>query len=92
MKKFIPFNDKIVVEPITQDSFLMGEMKPLEEMGKVIAVGSKVKFVKVGDTLFFSSWGCQKTPVVDGNPDGKRYYVVPEAGDFILGKYESRKK
>lgn len=86
MKKFIPYKDKIVVQPITKKSFLLNDQKPLEEMGKVIAIGKDVKFVKVGDTLFFSSWGVQKTPEVDG----VEYYVVPERSEFITGKYGSK--
>lgn len=87
-KKFIPFGDKIVVEPMTKQGFLVQDQKPLEEMGKVIAIGKNVKFVKVGDILCFSSWGCTKTPEVDG----VSHYVVPEMSEFIQGKYESRKK
>lgn len=87
-KRFIPYDDKIVIEPMTKKGFLVTDQKPLEEIGKVIAVGKKVKFAKVGDLLCFSSWGCTKTPEVDG----VEYYVVPEESDFIQGKYESKKK
>ncbi len=81
-KTFTPFWDKIVVEPIVKKGFLVSDQPPLEEMGKVIAVGKSVKFVKVGDTLCFSSWGVNKTPEING----KVYYVVPEQSDFIQGK------
>ena len=88
--KFIPYDNKIVIEPSTEKGFLVSEQQPLEEMGKVIAVGKKVKFVKVGDTLFFSSWGMFKTPEVDKK--GTRYFVVPESSEFILGKYGHKTK
>ncbi len=81
-KNFEPYYDKIVVEPMTKQGFLQTDQKPLEEVGKVIAVGKKVKFAKVGDVISFSSWGCQKTEY-----NGKEYYVVPELSDFILGKF-----
>ncbi len=85
---FVPFGDKIVVEPIVQDTFLVSDTKQKREMGKVIAVGSKVKFVKVGDTLFFNPWGYFETPEIDG----VKHCVIPENSEFILGKYNGYKK
>jgi co-chaperonin GroES (HSP10) len=79
---FIPYLTKIQVEPVKKDTMLMSDQKDYQEMGKVIAVGSKVKFVKKGDLLYFTSWGVDKTPEVDG----KSYYVVEESSAFILGK------
>lgn len=79
---FTPYPDKIQIEPIKQDTMLLTEGNQFQEMGKVIAVGSLVKFVKKGDILYFSSWGVSKTPEING----KQYYVVSESSDFILGK------
>jgi len=83
---FTPFPDRILIEPFKQESMLMSEQNI--ESGKVIEVGSKVKFVKKGDTIYFTSWGLDKTPEVDG----VRYYVVQENSDFILGKINGQKK
>lgn len=80
--KFIPYDDKIEVLPTKQETFLSSDDINLYEMGEVIAIGSKVKFVKVGDILYFAGWGCLKTPEVDG----VRHYVISENSDFILGK------
>lgn len=91
MKKkpvFIPYHDKIVIEPVVQDTFLVSEKSPKREMGKVIAVGNKVKFVKTGDTLFFNPWGYFET----GEVDGVKYCVIPENSEFILGKFNGYKK
>ncbi len=80
---FVPYDDKIEVEPAQQTTVLSSE-PALEEMGTVVAIGANVRFVKPGDTLFFVSHGCWKTPEVDG----KRHYLVPETPEFILGKAE----
>lgn len=82
--KFVPYPDKIHIEPFKndEDSILRGEENSFQEMGKVIAVGKDVKFCKVGDTIFFSSWGTLKTPEVKG----VQYYVVSDSPQFILGK------
>ena len=85
---FIPYSDKIQIEPIKQDAILVSDGNQFQEMGKVIAIGSKVKFVKRGDIVYFSSWGVSKTPEIDGVV----YYVVPESSDFILGKQNGSKK
>lgn len=82
---FIPYNNKIQIEPIKEEMFMESEDPVLSEMGKVVAIGKDVKFCKVGDTLFFTSWGVDKTPV----QDGKNFYVVEENSEFILGKIEN---
>lgn len=79
---FTPYYDKIQIEPIKQDLMLVSEQNQYHEMGKVVSVGSKVKFVKKGDIVYFDSWGCKKTP----EEDGKSYYVISCSDTFILGK------
>jgi len=79
---FIPYKDKIEVDPFKATKIIKSEEVSLIEMGKVVAVGSDVTFVKVGDILYFDSWGCSKTPEVDG----KRHYLVAELSSVILGK------
>lgn len=85
MKKFIPFRDKIEVRPFKQESIILNQEESLIEAGEVIAVGEDVTFVKPGDTLYFDSWGCSKTPA----ENGEHHYVVPEKSEIILGKRES---
>lgn len=84
MNKFIPYYDKIQVKPFTQDSIILSQEETLIEAGEVVAIGSQVGFVKVGDIIYFDAWGCSKTPEIDG----ERHYVVPEKSQLILGKSE----
>lgn len=85
---FIPFAGKIVIEPIKQDNMLVAEGNQFQEMGKVLAVGVGVKFVKKGDIVYFDSWGCSKT----AEEDGTSYYIVPCNDKFILGKKNGPKQ
>lgn len=87
-KRFIPFPDKIVIEPFTHPSYIPTDDEMFEEMGTVISVGSSVTFCRKGDVIFFLAHGSDKTPEVDG----KRWYVVTEHSSFILGKYAKEKK
>lgn len=89
MSKFIPFDNKIEVKPFIQDNIILSEDKNLIEAGEVIAIGKDVKFVKVGDTLYFDSWGVSKTPKGE---DGEEHYLVPESSLVILGKQVKSKK
>lgn len=85
-KKFIPFYDKVQIRPFKRDNWVPDES--LLEKGEVLAVGDACKFLKKGDTVFFVSWGLDKTP----DENGESYYVVPEKSEFILGKYGAGKK
>lgn len=81
--KFIPYYNKIVIEPIKQKTVILSDTGNLQERGIVVAIGSAVEFVKIGDHLFFDAWGCGKT---SPDEDGKEYYVVSDDPDVILGK------
>lgn len=79
--KFVPFPTKILITPSEQlDAF--GNSTGLIEKGIVEEIGKEVKFLKKGDTVYFNSFGCDKTP----EEDGKSFYVVEESSPFILGK------
>lgn len=77
-----PFYDKILIEPFVKESEIFSDTEAKIEAGKVIAIGSNVTFVKPGDILYFDSWGCSKTPLVDG----KEHYLITEDSQVILGK------
>lgn len=81
---FIPYYDKIEVVPLEKDTILLTPDQIKEERGRVTAIGRDVKFVQVGDILYFSSWGCTETQEVDG----VKRYIIPEQSEFILGKEE----
>lgn len=77
-----PYYNQIQIEPITDDGFLVVEDNHPEK-GRVIAVGSKVKFVKVGDILYFNYWGLRRTK---RDENDKQYFLVEDDPKFILGK------
>ena len=80
-----PLFNHILVKPIKSESFLEGELKPIEEKGVVIKIGDECDYVNVGDVLLFNSWGVNKTP-------GGEYYVIPEDKEFILCKIDESSK
>ncbi len=80
MKTFKPYYDKIEIKPLKREGVIMSDGNNLIEAGEVISIGDKVTFVKVGDTVYFDSWGCSKTP--------NDNYVVSERSEMILGKDE----
>lgn len=88
MNKFIPFPDKIVVEPFESNEVFTGGK--LQEVGKVIAVGLKVKFVKVGDILYFNKEGVRVTQKV--KEEDKELYTILECPEFINGIMRNEKK
>lgn len=82
--KFIPYYDKVIIEPLTKGGIIRtGEAESLQEKGRVIAVGDKVSFLKVGNIVYFDSYGCSKTPA---DSEGKEYYVLFESSPVIFGK------
>ncbi len=78
-----PFGKNIQIEPIENKQVLVSDQGSLCEYGKVIAVGSDVKEIKVGDTIGYLVWGINSLKVGE-----KKYYFVPETDDFILGHVE----
>ncbi len=84
MDNFIPYYDKIVVEPQTAD--VQWRERGDEEFGLVVKVGSKVKSVKVGDTLHFKMRGADEIKL-----DEKRYYIIGEYPEFISGVVRTKK-
>lgn len=75
---FIPHPNRVLVKPL-EDEGILSETK--KEIGKVLAVGKDCKFLKMGDTVYFDSWGIGKTEI-----DGSDCYILLETKEFILGK------
>lgn len=84
--KFTPYYDKIVVEPVIKEGVIQTNDEKFLEVGKVIAVGRDVDFVKVGEIISFDAWGCQKT----AEYEGKQYYVLTCNSQVILGKHAKK--
>lgn len=81
--KFIPYQGQVEIETIQKKSVIHGDDKELLEMGKVVAVGEGVTFLKIGDIVHFESYGCGKTAPVDGIV----HYVVQVNESVIRGKH-----
>ena len=75
-----PFKTQILVEPIEKKQVLVSDSKSLCEYGKVVAIGSEVKEIKVGDVVGFLIWGINALEMEE-----KKYYFISETSDFILG-------
>lgn len=73
-----PFGRNILVEP-EKNKAIIGES--LCQYGKVLAVGEEVKYIKVGDTIGYLTWGLNDITI-----DDTKYYIVPETDEFILGR------
>lgn len=80
--KFIPFKDKIVIEPIEKKGIIETGEKMFLESGKVIDFGTEVDFVKKGDIVHFQAYGCTEI-----KHENKSYWVVSTANGIILGKH-----
>lgn len=78
---FVPYKDKIEIQPIKEEGILERMSSNYQEAGTVLAVGSEVTDIAVGDTLYFLSHGCWETAKVDGIS----HYVVPATSEYILG-------
>lgn len=75
----IPFGDQILVKPQENKTVLVSDEGSLSEYGEVVAVGSDVKQIKVGDTVGFSVFGIEKLII-----DEQKYYFLRETPEFLL--------
>lgn len=80
MDKMKPFGNNILIEPVERKQILVSEQKSMCEYGKVIAVGSDVQYIQVGDLIGFTIWGINKLKINE-----KEYYFLPEDSRFLLG-------
>lgn len=81
INNFTPFYDKIVIVPFESNIVFTGGK--LQEVGEVVAVGSKVKFAKVGDIIYFNKEGVRVTQKI--KEDDVEYYTILECPEFING-------
>ncbi len=77
----IPYKNRIVVKPFKSESLLADDDRIIE-IGEVLAVGEGVEWLKVGDVVYFDSYGCTKT----AERNGEVYYTVLVSEETILGK------
>lgn len=81
--KIKPFGNRILIKPVSKAQVLMSETGELSEYGEVVAVGSEVKTIKVGQTVGFSVFGVEKLVIED-----EKYYFLQEDADFLLAVIE----
>lgn len=74
-----PFGDQILVKPIEKQQVLLSEEGTLSEYGEVVAIGSHVSEIKVGDKIGFSVFGIEKLII-----DEQKYYFIRESPEFLL--------
>lgn len=84
MIKITPFGANVLVLPSEKKQVLLSDMNMLCEYGTVVAVGSDVKYVKVGQQIGYTIWGVNRLEIED-----KKYYFIPEDSRFILGIIEN---
>lgn len=76
-----PYGRRIQIEPEQQENVILSEGDNLVERGKVVAVGDKVEFCEVGDTILFTSFGVDSVEL-----DGTKYRFMLEDDAFLLAK------
>lgn len=81
--KITPFGNNILLKPTQKKQILVSDQGSLCEYGEVLAIGSDVKNVKVGDVIGFLVWGINSLQV-----ENDKYFFIPESADFILGTIE----
>ena len=81
-----PYSKNILVEPVVKEQILVAEKKSLCEYGKVVAIGSEVKDIKVGDIVGYLVLGVSSLEI-----ENKTYYFIPETTDFLLATIENDK-
>lgn len=84
MNDFTPIFDNVLIEPETEDTFLVTDNTLLTENAKVIAIGEDVKHVKVGDIIGTFIFGIKHL-----NRNGKKYHTIRELPAFIQGKFNA---
>lgn len=79
MKITRAFGNNILIQPMIRSQIAVSDTPSLCEYGEVIAIGSDVKTIKVGDKISFTVWGLNSVDL-----EGSKYYLVPEDPKFIL--------
>lgn len=77
---WLPYKTNILIEPEDKNK-IIGNTQTKYLYGKVLAVGSEVKDIKVGDTIGYTMWGINKIVMADE----KEHYFLQENPEFILG-------
>lgn len=74
-----PFGHRILVKPIEKKQVLVSDEGTLNEYGEVIAIGTGVLSIKVGNKIGFSVFGIEKLIIEE-----EKYYFLKEDDEFLL--------
>ena len=80
MANITPFGNNILVKPHAKKQVITPESGTLCEYGDVVAVGSGVTEIKIGDTIGYTPWGINSLQIND-----EKFYFIPEDQQFLLG-------
>lgn len=78
-----PFGNRILIKPVEKQQVLVSDDGTLNEYGEVIAIGSDVKIIQVGQRVGFSVFGVEKLII-----DEQKYYFIQESPEFLLAIIE----
>ena len=78
MKKLIPVNKHLLIEPVKHEAFISSQNETYQEIGKVLALPNEWDIfestaVDIGDYVYFDSWLASKFP---SETDGEHYWLV----------------
>ena len=83
-KTFIPFGKNILVEPVAIKTVVSTRNPSLTDNGLVVSIGDEVQKIKIGDEVGFVNHG-----LLSLERDGKKYYILPETDDFLMGTWKN---
>lgn len=78
-----PFGNRLLVKPFEKQQVLVSDDGTLSEYGEVVAIGSDVKEIKVGQKVGFSVFGVEKLIIEE-----QKYYFLQESPEFLLAVIE----
>ena len=74
-----PYKTNIQVVPVSKEK-VIGDTAKFRLYGEVVAVGSEVKDIKVGDTIGYTIFGVEDITEADGT----KIFYLQDNPDFIL--------
>lgn len=81
-KDFLPYRTNILIKPAKKDIVLSDRADAPKYWlyGTVLAVGSEVKDIGVGDTVAYDKFG-----IKDVDKEGQKYFFIADDPNFVLG-------
>lgn len=73
-----PYKNNIQISPSSKNK-IIGDTAKFFLFGEVLAIGSEVKDIKVGDTIGYTQWGINKI-----EKGGVEHFFIQDNPDFVL--------